>query len=257
MDTRLIFSALAGVVFAAVVVATITTIPMIRLFLPPKQLEASYKTDNGISRFDIREATNQTVWLNEKGQHVPKQQKIIFTRDIMIFHISRRVQRTVSSSFASPYQFSQLPMTITGFDSINTFPVSINPVLALEMSSDQYELRSVVAILQSTIQTASTAPAEIAIGSCALLMRHRNIYLGFDNDYFIYDPYGASIPVANKGFSKPEEQYITNKPISRISQFNQERPGLDAQTLGFMERAENYGTLFVYYKKTLETFGPI
>jgi hypothetical protein len=230
--------------FASMVppVATITTVPMIRLFLPPKQLEKNY------DRFDIRDAINQPIWLNEKGQYAPKEQKVIFSRDILIFHVSRRIQNAVARSFASPLQFAQLPLTVSGFDRVNTFPVSINPIIKLEQSDDTYHLRSVVAILESKYKRSNEESIDVVVGSCALFMRHRNLYTGsLENEYYIYDPYGASLPIKTRG--SEGEQFIVNKPISKIAPFTISPPGM-SETLGFMERAQKYGTIFIYYKQS-------
>lgn len=245
-------------------VYTITSIAMITLQLPPLMV------DNAEPK-NLKDATRQTIWINENKTIIPKEQSIIYSKEVLIFYVNRRIQRIQIRTFSNPIAFSQLPLTMTSFDRLNKYPLNVPDAINIRNTIDErYELRSVVTVTETSIQQGGRE-TNIITGSNALIMTHRNPLKGvFDQTYLLYDPLGASLPVQHPLFStipqislnnnnnisqqiindccKPDYNgYITNKPISYISGVLS--PSIDGVTNpSFFERASTCGTIFIYAK---------
>ncbi len=80
-------------------------------------------------------------------------------------------------------------------------------------------------------------------------MSHRNFERNaFEPKYYLYDPFGASLPVRHP----TESGYMTNKPISIIEPYF----SVPAEMTGgipnpsFIDRASKTGTIYFYAKNT-------
>jgi hypothetical protein len=198
---------------------------------------------------DLRNALSQTLFLNEKKTIVPKIQNIIYSKDVLIIYINRRVQKVNLRSYAYPFNFNQLPLTITGFERLNKHPVTVPPYITLGREEETFQLRSVVTVEE--IMVGTSPQGSIITGSTALIAKNRNPLLGENDEaYFLYDPFGASIPFQESntiGQSITERRYAINKPISIINQYTV--GPIDAQmSESFYDRARTRGTIFIYAK---------
>lgn len=233
-------------------VYTITSVPMIIMHLPPVY-------DENTEPKNLQDAIRQTIWINENKVIVPKEQSIIFSKEVLIFYVNRRVQRIQVKTFLNPISFSQLPLTMSSLERINKYPLYVPDMITIRNSTDEaYSLRSVVTVTETSIQTNGKVTS-IITGSNALITIPRNIEAGvYDNSYLLYDPLGASIPVQHPLAGQEVANdcrnnyngYITNKPISYIPRiFTPVTPdGLKVES--FYERASTCGTIFIYAKST-------
>ena len=80
-------------------------------------------------------------WYLENGIVIPKQNSIVYSREVIFFYVNRRYQ-SVGSMYNSAFQFSKIPVAISGFHKINT--VSIDLKQAMKIHQHVYILRSVV-----------------------------------------------------------------------------------------------------------------
>lgn len=216
---------------------TITSIPMITFQIPPY-------TD-GAQPKDLRTIKSQTIWINENKTIVPKEQSIIYSKEVLIFYINRRVQRIQIKTFSNPLMFSQLPLTISSLEKLNSYPVDIPPSITLQNSEETYHLRSVVAVTETEIRQGDRS-TNIITGSTGLLVSIRNFEnMAFDQTYYLYDPFGASIPVRHTDGTNTG--YIVNKPISAIDGWFS---SLDGESKSFYQRAVNNGTIYIYAKSS-------
>lgn len=223
-------------------VYTVTSIPMITLQIP----SPNTATDE---RIDLRDAATQTIWINENKTIVPKEQSIIYSKEVLIFYINRRVQKIQIRTFSNPLTFSQLPLTMSGFERLNDFPIDFPERMTLDRSREIYLLRSVVAVTQTEILQGDKS-SHIITGCTGLIMKHRDINMSvYDPQYFLYDPFGASLPVPHP--NNPNSGFITNKPITRIdASFTTSanyQLGLPANP-SFFDRASRSGSIFIYAK---------
>lgn len=233
-------------------VYTITSVPMINLQIPP------YLTDDS-EPIDLKSAANQTVWINENKTIVPKEQSIIYSKEVLIFYINRRIQRVNIKTFSNPLTFSQLPLTsMNSFDRVNKYPVTVPDTISIRGSTDeQFQLRSVVAVTETSIVQGGNE-THLITGSTGLIASPRNPTKGiFEPSYYLYDPLGASIPVRHPQYGeKPDNDkcgdeysnygFITNKPISFINGYVS---SIHGGGLSFYERASTNGTIFFYAKR--------
>ena len=175
-----------------------------------------------------------------------KEQSIIYSKEVLIFYVNRRIQRINIRTYANPLTFSQLPLTMSSFEKLNGYTVNVQPRISLGRAEETYNLRSVVAVTETEIRQGEKS-SDIITGCVGLLMKHRDFdTFKYDDEYYIYDPMGASIPVTHPDGSG----YFTNKPISHIEGFfNQPKEILrDVVNPSFFNRAAKTGTIFIYAK---------
>jgi len=222
-------------------VITVTKIPMITLQLPYR----APGSDTVPEPVNISAAINQHVWLNENKTLVPKEQSIIHSREVLIFYVNRRIQRVSMRSYVNPMAFSQLPLTMTNLEKLNDYPVSAPATIQLATESDVYELRSVVAVQETSIKpcpkTADSSP--IIIGSIGLVK-----VLPTNNSYtktiIRYDPFGASIPVEYRDGERG--QYVMNPPVTLMDEFFASPDSDNSES--FEHVASTRGTIYIYAK---------
>jgi hypothetical protein len=238
--------------FNAQPVYTITSIPMITLQIPPFTVGAEPK--------DLRTATSQTIWINENKTIVPKEQSIIYSKEVLIFYVNRRIQRIQIKTYTNPLPFSQLPLTMSSFEKLNGYPINVPATITLGNSDEIYQLRSVVAVTQTEI-TQGDKTTNIITGSTGLIMSHRNFARSvYEPKYYLYDPFGASLPVRHPeagmgsadgtGCHENKDGYILNKPISFIEPVFVPDVGLTGgvPNMSFFDRAVHNGTVYIYSK---------
>lgn len=224
---------------------TVTSIPMINICIPPYNENAG-NSDNVApqEKIDIRNATQQTIWINENKTIVPKEQSIIYSKEVLIFYVNRRVQTVQIKTFSNPLAFSQLPMTMSSFEKLNPYPVGVPPRLRIGKSGENYDLRSVVAVTETEIAQGEKS-AKIITGCTGLIMSHRNPGTGdFTSKYYLYDPFAASLPIQHPSGSG----YLLNKPISLLPPYFPEIEESGYTNASWFQRAETNGTIYIYAK---------
>lgn len=214
------------------VMPRVRQVPMISLKLPVSVLQ----TDAVIR---LESALEQYNWFIENKTLVPKIQSIVYSRDVLFFYVNRRFQNVNISRYTEPYNFVNLPLTISGIEQINERAVDFEPTMTV--NQDTYELRSVVLVEKTRV-----GGANVIIGATTALMKHRDYNAGQVEDTFLlYDPLGAGQLFQNP--ANPNN-YVKNAPITFIPgdvPFNAttNRPET------FFERASKRGTIFVYQKR--------
>jgi hypothetical protein len=201
---------------------TVTYVPMINLKLP--------YVANDNSAIDLRDALEQTQLLLENGVVVPKHTSLIYSRGVLFFYIDRRANVILNQQGVPSFAFNKLPTAVSGFDRLNTRPVSFDT--NFKIRNDEYILRSVV--MSETNQTATEN--NLVIGSTTSIMIHTDYTENrYQDEFYLYDPYRVV---------KPEvmgNSIVRFTPISPI-------PGaaLNNAEFGFMEMARTRGIIFMY-----------
>uniref|UniRef100_A0A6C0CCW9 Core protein n=1 Tax=viral metagenome TaxID=1070528 RepID=A0A6C0CCW9_9ZZZZ len=227
-------------------VITVTKIPMITLQLPYRAPDASVTAEP----VNINAAINQHVWLNENKTIVPKEQSIIHSREVLIFYVNRRIQRVTMRSYTNPIAFSHLPLTMSNLEKLNDYPVTVQPTIKISTEADVYELRSVVAVQQTSINpcpkpTLDSSP--IIIGSIGLVkvLPSNGAY---NKPAIRYDPFGASIPIEYRTTADGPAQYVQNPPMTLIDA-TFPGPSLSGnEDESFDTIAATRGTIYIYAK---------
>jgi len=222
---------------------TLTSIPMISMQLPPVISEYNEPRD-------LRTAIRQTIWINENKMIIPKEQAIIHSDEILIFYVNRRDHRIQIRTYTNPIPFSQLPITMSGFDRLNKYPLNIPPTVSFG-NGDTFDLRSVVAVTDSIITQADKS-TNIITGCTGLIQKNRDTDGGiYDEIHYLYDPLGASIPIKHPQPERADTPYFTNKPVSWLPANFPIQPSEEnnwQETLSFADRCSQNGTIFIYAK---------
>jgi len=229
-------------------VITITAVPMISVFIPPQFTDTQYDEPK-----DFTTSLNRVIWITENKTLVPKDQKIIYSKEVLIFYVNRRIQRRNIRTVSNPIPFSQLPATMSNFEHLNSYPVHVSDSIQLSRNdeSDPYLLRSVVTVVETNISfDKSKKDTYIITGCTGLIMQHGN-QTTTENHYWLYDPFGASIPQlidANVDNIRPTF-YPPVLQLDMSTFDNDVVPGIPTSE-GFLQRASTKGTLFFYAKSS-------
>lgn len=203
----------------------ITTIPIVTVRLP-------LNMQNKSTSINMNEALDQLQWYVENKMIVPKSQQIVHSRDVVIFYANRRYQSINFGSLTAPYNFTALPATVTGFETLN--PVNINYTDTVQIGDDLFNLRSVVFVERSAQNN------DLIIGSTAgIVVQPTNIGATYDDYYIQYNPQGVT-----------NDDSFTGNNGNTISPFfeMQEVGTVADETLTFRYSAVTRGTIYVYVK---------
>jgi hypothetical protein len=160
-------------------ITQITTVPIVTLRLP-----LSVRS-NGVATVSLAEALSQPQWFVGNKMIVPKAQSIIHSRDVLFFYVGRRFQTVNVMRLGAPANFTSLPMTVAGWESLNKTVVNYNN--RMTVGNDVYQLRSVV-----FVETSPTRK-DLIIGSSAGIVIPMSVeQQRYEETYIIYDPQGAS-----------------------------------------------------------------
>ena len=196
------------------VLTNVTSIPMINIRLPlniPGSVTAAV---------DLEDSLTQNTWYLENGSVINKQQSIIYSKGVLFFYVNRRFKSVNARLLFHPRKFSNLPLTMSGYEKLNNLPVTFNR--SIDIMGDTYNLRSVVTIKTSNL----TDTKDLIIGSHALVCSKDS------KCHYIYDPIGAAVTNANGE---------SNDPITELVP--------DTGVEDFESRVRTRGTIFMYHKE--------
>lgn len=211
--------------------SNITRVPMITLRLPLNV------TGGAIAPLSLETALTQPQLFVENKIIVPTSLQIIHSNDVLFFYVGRRYQSINIARMAPPFNFTNLPMSVSGLESLNCHPVYAPR--SMNIMNDVYELRSVVLIEKTT----SPDGRDLIVGSSALVVLPRDIAADrFEENCFLYDPQGpGSMYEANTG------KFAREKPIKLVPS----QPTFAGSEIeSFDQKASTRGTIFMYQKVT-------
>lgn len=207
-------------------VANLSTIPMITMRLP-------LQVASGDFALSLDESLNQAEWFVEDKMIIPKSRNILFSRDVLFFYVNRRYQSINITSFQSPYNFTQLPTTVAGWEKVNDTVVNFQKVM--QILNETYELRSVVFV-------ESSKKSNMIIGCSSGVIVRSNMELGLQEPtHLIYDPQGSTEKFLNEA-----NEFVRNPPITWIPEYGP----LNSNVESFSRKASTHGTIFMYQKVT-------
>ena len=207
-------------------ITQLTTIPMITIRLPIEL------TGQGIS-VDLQEGLSRPQWYVENGSIIPKVQKIIYSSGMLFFYINRRFQTINIARRRLPYNFVELPASVTGWEKLNTQIVNFDDTMTV--LNDTYKLRSVVLIEHSP------AKKNLIIGCSAAIIAAAGddeSARGSEDTAFLYNPQAAGL------MFREGDVYKRNTPVTEIPI----NPVLNNEIECFRSMASKRGTIFVYEK---------
>lgn len=220
--------------FTSAGINSITTIPMITLRIPVKQ------NSKDIRAVSLNDALVQPQWFVENKMLIPKSQNIVHSRDVLIFYVNRRFKSINIANINYPYNFQGLPMTISGFEQLNDFPVSYEHTIS-SFRDDKYILKSVV-----FVEVAKNRSNLIVGSSTGIVIDRYEPIRDFGKTHIIYDPQGS----AEMFKADNDNYYSRTNPIFEIPGETQYAPTNNSIPESFASRASTRGTIFIY-KKTI------
>ena len=213
----------------------VSTISMINLRLPP-----SVNDDDSVS---LRDAINQQQFFIENGVMVPRHTSLIYSRDVLFFYVDRRTN-LLRVNDIQPFNLTMLPVSVSGFERINTRQVMFDPTLTIR--NDVYELRSVVLSELNRL----TPESNSVVGSSAIFRVPANIAAGVVTDtYFQYDPIGVVNMDRTTG--------VNAVPVFEINGGREDAYAAEESQNNFMEMAQSRGIVFMYKLVTDSSRGEI
>ena len=179
-------------------------------------------------------------WYVEEGTVAPRNQAIIYSRDVLVFFVPRRAHTLNIGRLVAPMQahFNRLPRTVAGFDRLNDTTVDFDNHLTLHNGDHSYELKSVVVVEINDSVAGPTGQGQFLITGCSALVR-RDPTDQFEPDkIYWYNPRGAAVGHVPGVGENNDTHY--EKPVSFIG----EGPGSTSED--FYSKASRRGTIFIY-----------
>lgn len=199
-------------------------VPMMTLRLP-------LNLQGGSVSVNLDEVFNQAQWFVENKTLVPKNRSILYSNEVLFFHVNRRFQTVNVGRLTSPFNFSQLPMTVSSYEAMNDVPVQFER--RVKVGQDDFELRSVVLVDRTDIGSGKKL-----ITGCSAGIIIPGDLTNPGTSVIKYSPTGPLV----KGFSG--NQATRSKPVTRLSyngSLNNDKPS-------FYTLASETGTIFMYQK---------
>lgn len=85
-------------------------------------------------------------WYIQEKLVVPKQQNLVYSREVIFFYINRRYT-SLGNAFDSSYMFNRAPTSMTGFNQVNRHPVKFSN--GINLHQYPYILRSCVCVTKN------------------------------------------------------------------------------------------------------------
>ena len=215
-------------------VTQITTIPIVNLRLP-------YNIRGNVSNVNLTDALEHPDYYVENKMIVNKVKSVMYSRDVLFFYVNRRFQNMNYTRLNAPYLFQALPMTTSGFETLNDIPVSYNDVMPI--GEDSFILRSVVTLQCASIvhpdENRVDVNQDLIVGCATGIVLTGAQYSDDVERHLIYDPLSAKDKFLNES-----GVYQDGTPIKFIKSYT-ENP---AEEASFKSMAETTGTIFVYVK---------
>ncbi len=219
----------------------VTSIPIVNFRLP-------LNIRNYDLKVNLQESLEQPDMYVENKMIVTKMKNIIYSRDFIVFYVNRRYQNINFARLVSPYNFSMLPTTLSGFETVNE--VQVNYPSVLSIGDDSFALRSVVMVEKSCFNRDPTRDPvkEIIVGCSAGIIIPEDIQKGrMNKSCLIYDPQSAAIKMENES-----GQFEDRAPISWVPCQSNLYGSSDIEP--FDSRASRRGTIYVYVKPESSIF---
>jgi len=243
---------------AATAMPKVTSIPMVTMRLP------AMNTQYSVGTLNLEDALHMSQWYVEDGSVVPRNQQIIYSRDVLVFYVPRRAHTLNIGKLIRPQYFHRLPRTVAGFDRINDTPIDFQSVVSLPNQHHHYTLKSVVCVevnrsQEYTHNGQKVAGVEGLITGCSAVIAHTvadnenapTANVG-DVNYYWYNPRNAALGIGevNADAQTDADKYksLFSQPVTVL--------GNDALNNGnedFLSKAQRKGSIFIYTQQS-ETY---
>jgi hypothetical protein len=207
----------------------VSAVPMITVRLP-------VMTANDQNAVSLADSMKDPQYYLENGVLVPKVQEILYTRGVIIFHVTRRTQIPRYQKMINPGNWTDLLPTISAYERINSRPVTAENNIQVGFSASVMGSNAVENHILTSIVALNVSPVtpDLIIGTCALLVNGDSIA----QKYLVYNPQYATLDNAEVD---PTSGAVNRQfPISKLDLEN------DQIERSFSELSARYGTIYIY-----------
>jgi hypothetical protein len=204
----------------------VTRTPMINLRLPPILDENTVVS--------LTDALKQNQLFIENGTFVQKDTSVIYSRGVLLFFVDRRSTTIkLDNSMMQFLSFNRLPVSIAGYERINTRDVEFQD--SISINEDIYQLRSIVVarvaeVDDNTVNTVEDGALDknTVIGSATYVVMPADISKNrTSTEVVLYDPLDVG------------HTDVNNNPMRAVDYSSN-----DPQSL--YQYSKRYGTVFMY-----------
>ena len=117
---------------------------MITVQLPHHSLNQSYSG----GAIPLEMGLSVPHWYLDNGTVIPKQNSIVYSREVIFFYVNRRYQ-SLGAIYQSAYQFNRIPVATSGFSKLSDQEVDAKFVMRIHQHA--YVLRSVVCVNKHSV----------------------------------------------------------------------------------------------------------
>jgi len=185
-----------------------TSVPIITVRIPNTGDGTTAASRASGHTIELSKSMDQQQWYLENKMIIPKSQTVVFSRDVVFFYINRRQQTVEYGNIGRPYQFNALPVTFSGYESLNRTTVTCNR--QIDVGGDSFDLKSAVCITESSV---GVDPAQtgkkLIVGNTAVFVNP--VGQGQSKDY-MYDPQGAADQTSTQSGT-----YGHNEPVTYLN----------------------------------------
>jgi hypothetical protein len=197
----------------------VSSLNILTLRLPPQQ-------PNTRSSVRLDQTKSQSQFFIENGRLVTKKQKIIYSRNIILFNVLRKYNRIFMNKLFAPFNFQNLPVSVSALEKINHTNVEFD--WTMPVGNDMFHLRSVIGSVMTQLDPNDT---------------NSNVVTGCSAHVFTYGAGPMAPQVAPLDKYKYNPFAITQNPQELISQnFDQNEVETQSTVFIYATMADNAGT---------------
>lgn len=209
--------------------AQISTMPVVNIRLPLEVTGGNTGIETTIP--DALSQINLFVDKNTTNAIVPKQTKIVFSRDMIVFYANRRFRALDYQRLNMPIHINALPVTHGQLETVNESIIRYDETISV--GGEAFSLKSVVLLEKAMSNT------KLIVGCSAGIVNKTN-QVNVSNkipEKLYYNPMAASIAMP-----KADGTYVRNDPITAFS------PSGDDS---FESKFSRLGTVYIYLKDSV------
>ena len=225
---------------ASATAGQLTNVPMLNLRLPLKLTATT-----GGTPVNLNDALSQAHWYVDGKMLVPKSQRIAFVRDVLVFNVNRRISSVQFENRGMPYNYKNMPLTMSSLQSINTETVTIPDEMKFGADGkSEFVLTSVVCLVPHTHTTGTM------IKGCATFVNTNGAEQMLSANQFVVDKTVAYYPTetsANANTIYPlNATGATGAGKTLQNVFGNKNGGGDHDPRSVLQEL---GTVYIYTKK--------
>jgi hypothetical protein len=163
-------------------VPVVSSLSIMTLRLPPQQPNSP--------AINLEDAMTQSQFYIENGRFVTKNQQVIYSRNVLLFNILRKYNRIFMNKLFAPFNFQNLPTSVSALEKINNTPVRADLDMIVGSSQDQFHLRAALVSKMTSLPQGNGANVDVVTGCIAYVLNYGGSS-GAPLSTVKYDPYGV------------------------------------------------------------------